>query len=109
MGHAYNLRRAAAGNYASVLLDEEMQSFMAAAGWRLLTPPEAVRGLRDHLKVAFAYDGQVIWPRLSHNDPLEDFANSFASYFGEPENLRRLSPERYAWFESRFAPLLASR
>ncbi len=99
MGHAYNLRQAPAGKYALVLLDPEMQSFMAAAGWRVLSTPDQVRAARDHMGVQMAYEGQSIWPRLSNNDPLEDFANSFALYFFSPDDLRVKSPERFAWFE----------
>ncbi len=98
LGHAFNLRRQAAGGYALVLLDPEMRSFMDATGWRLLAAPAEVAAARDHTQVAMAYDGAAVWTRLSHNDPLEDFANSFALYFWEPEELRRLSPVRYDWF-----------
>jgi hypothetical protein len=60
--------------------------------------------MSDHMQVQMTYTGQSIWTRLSHNDPLEDFANSFALYFAAPEELRVLSSERHAWFEARFAP-----
>jgi hypothetical protein len=100
LGHAYNLRNVAAGRYALVLLDPEMQSFMAATGWRVLSTPDEVRSARDQLQVKFAYDGPRIWTNLSHDDPLEDFANSFALYFYAPEDLRAKSPERFAWFET---------
>jgi hypothetical protein len=103
LGHAFNLRGVAPGAYAQVFLQPEMQSFMAAAGWRVLTPVEALRDLRDHAAVSLAYDGPSIWTSLSRNDPLEDFANSFAAYFAAPEELKQLSPPRYAWFAQRFA------
>jgi hypothetical protein len=63
----------------------------------------ALRDLRDHAAVSLAYDGPSIWTSLSRNDPLEDFANSFAAYFAAPEELKQLSPPRYAWFAQRFA------
>lgn len=100
LGHAYNLRRMAPGRYALVLQDPEMQSFMAAAGWRVLGTPEQIRAARDHMQVPMAYDGERIWPRLSNDDPLEDFANSFSLYFVAPEDLRAKSPDRFAWFET---------
>jgi hypothetical protein len=102
LGHAYNLRNSPAGNYAWVLLEPEMQSFMEAAGWQVLTPPEQVAQLYDHAQVAFAYTGASIWTSLSRNDPLEDFANSFADYFVNPADLSSRSPERFAWFAARF-------
>ncbi len=102
LGHAYNLRHAPAGNYASVLLDPEMQSFMAAAGWRVLTPASQLASIADQSSVAYAYDGPAIWDNLSHNDPLEDFANSFAWYFGDPQGLQAKSPARYAWLATLF-------
>ena len=43
-------RHEPAGNYAWVLLDPEMQSFMAATGWQVLTPPEQIAGMYDHAK-----------------------------------------------------------
>ena len=101
-GHAFNLRYAPAGDYASVLLGDEMQSFMAMAGWQVLTPASQVGALIDHSRVEYAYDGEAVWSGLSKNDPLEDFANSFALYFGDPVGLLELSPERYQWFAERF-------
>lgn len=98
LGHAYNLRSVPAGRYALVLLDGEMQSFMAATGWRLASTPEQVLAAVDQRRVAYAYEGGVTWPRLSHHDPLEDFANSFALYYADPARLQELSPARYRWF-----------
>jgi hypothetical protein len=98
LGHAYNLRRVGAGRYALVLLDPQMQSFMAATGWSLLTPRDQIPVLRDHTQASYGYSGRAIWPNLSHHDPLEDFANSFALYFWSPVQLRALSPERHDWF-----------
>jgi hypothetical protein len=100
LGHAYNLRRIPAGRYALALLDPEMQSFMAATGWRVLSTPEQVRAARDQIEVQYAYGGSFTWPRVSHNDPLEDFANSFALYYFAPGDLQEKSPERFAWFEA---------
>jgi hypothetical protein len=103
LGHAFNLRSVPAGAYAQVFLQPEMQSFMAVAGWRILTPADMLAKLKDHTKVELAYDGATIWTQVSRNDPLEDFANSFALYFVAPDELRALSPARYAWFAARFA------
>jgi hypothetical protein len=100
LGHAFNLRSTAAASYAQVLLQPEMQGFMAATGWSVLTPSATLRSLRDQNQVAFAYAGPRVWPVLSRDDPLEDFANSFALYFADPAGLRALSPARHAWFEA---------
>ncbi len=102
LGHAYNLRHSPAGDYASVLLGSEMQSFMVMAGWQVLTPSEEVISMIDHARVSFAYEGEPLWSSLSREDPLEDFANSFALYFGDPSRLAELSPERYQWFAAHF-------
>ena len=104
LGHAFNLRRQPAGGYALVLLDPEMESFMAATGWRLLSSRAEVMAARDHLQVALAYDGPAVWSRLSNDDALEDFANSFALYYFNPEQLRALSVERYDWFAANLPP-----
>jgi hypothetical protein len=101
-GHAYNLRHVPQAAYAQVLLDPEMQSFMAASGWRVLTPPETLIELKDHMKADLIYEGKAVWAQLSRNDPLEDFANSFALYFAAPGELKSLSTARYGWFERRF-------
>ncbi len=98
LGHAYNLRAMPAGRYALVLLEPEATSFMAATGWHLLSSPEQVRTALDQTQVAYAYDGAFSWPRLSHADPLEDFANSFALYFLDPARLKETSPVRFDWF-----------
>jgi hypothetical protein len=97
LGHAYNLRRTPAGHYAHVLVDPEMESFLAATGWRVLTPRETVAQALDHTQIAFDYTGTFVWPEVSHFDPLEDFANSFAAYYYDPAGLKDTSPERYDW------------
>jgi hypothetical protein len=102
LGHAYNLRAVPPGSYARVFLEPEMQSFLTAAGWSVLTPSETLRTLSDHTQVEYVYDGRQVWSELSRDDPLEDFASSFALYFSSPRELRRLSPERYRWFDARF-------
>ena len=51
----------------------------------------------DQTELRFAYDGQKVWSYLSFPDPLEDYANSFALFFYDPERLRQLSPVRYDW------------
>jgi hypothetical protein len=98
LGHAFNLRHEPPGRYALVVLEPEMESFMAATGWRLLSSNEEVQRARDQVSLSFAYDGKFAWPHLSHDDPLEDFANSFALYFYDPDGLRTQSPERFDWF-----------
>jgi hypothetical protein len=39
---------------------------------------------------------------MSNDDPLEDFANSFAMYFLDPGALQQSSPGRYAWMAATF-------
>ncbi len=97
LGHAYNLRSTPAGHYAQVLIDPEMESFMAATGWLVVTPRDEVATAVDHTQVVFDYEGTFTWPELSHFDPLEDYANTFAMYYADPSGLRASSPERYNW------------
>jgi hypothetical protein len=98
LGHAYNLRATPAGRYAQVLIDPEMESFMAATGWQVLTPRDIVAQSIDHTQIAYNYTGSFMWDDLSHLDPLEDFANSFAMYYYNPTGLKASSPQRYDWF-----------
>ena len=102
LGHAYNLRNVGAGRYAMVLLDSEMRSFLAAAGWKVTSTDTEIRGAVDHMHVAYSYTGAFHWPRVSNDDPLEDFANSFALYFLDPMTLEQASPERYEWMAGTF-------
>jgi hypothetical protein len=97
LGHAYNLRRIPAGSYARVLIDPEMESFMAATGWQVLATREEIAQSVDHMRLNYQYDGSFRWQGLSRFDPLEDFGNSFAMYFYDPAGLKAQSPERYAW------------
>ena len=98
LGHAYNLRRTAAGRYNLVVLDAEMQSFMAASGWRVTSTESQIRSAVDHMGIGFINEGGFTWPRLSHDDPLEDFANAFATFYLDPAGLRAMSAARYNWF-----------
>jgi len=43
--------------------------------------------LDDQSKVAYVYWGTKIWTRVSRDDSVEDFANSFAVYFSDPAAL----------------------
>lgn len=97
LGHAYSLRSTEPGQYASVLVEPEMASFMDATGWELLTSREAVAGAMDHTQIELDYAGGFAWPEVSHFDPLEDYANAFALYHSDPMGLKAASPERYAW------------
>jgi hypothetical protein len=102
LGHAYNLRRIPAGRYAMALLDPEMRSFLAATGWQIMSTDEEIRTAVDHMHVSYTYSSSFHWPRMSNDDPLEDFANSFAMYFLDPSTLKSSSPERYAWMAGTF-------
>ena len=103
LGHAYNLRGTPGGSYGQAYLSPELQDFMKAVSWRLLTPAGQLVGQRDQDAVAVTLDGPNPWTDLSHNDPLEDFANSFALFFAAPAELQQLSPARYEWFAGHFA------
>lgn len=102
LGHAYNLRRTGAGRYAMVLMDPEMRSFLDATGWQITSTDAQISAAVDHLHVGYSYSGSFHWERLSNDDPLEDFANSFAMYFLDPSSLQQMSPERYAWMALTF-------
>jgi len=103
LGHAYNLRRVPAGNYAKVLIDPEMESFLAATGWQVLATREQIARSVDHMKLSYQYNGTFRWQELSKFDPLEDFGNSFAMYFYDPSGLKAQSPERYEWMAANLA------
>lgn len=98
LGHAYQMRLVPPGRYAWVFFQEEMRAFMRATGWRLLSSDAEVAAAHDQTELRFAYDGPQVWTYVSRNDPVEDYANSFALFFYDPEALRELSPARYDWF-----------
>jgi hypothetical protein len=97
LGHAYQLRLTPPGRYAWVFFQEEMRDFMRSTGWRLLSSDAEVAAAVDQTQLSFAYDGPQVWQSLSNNDPLEDYANSFALFFYDPQQLQQLSPARYQW------------
>jgi hypothetical protein len=97
LGHAYQLRLAPAGRYAWVFFQEEVRDFMAATGWTLSSSDAEVAAAVDQTDLRFAYGGPAVWQSMSYPDPLEDYANSFALFFYDPERLRSLSPVRYEW------------
>jgi hypothetical protein len=97
LGHAYQLRMTPPGRYAWVFFQQEMRDFMAATGWHLLSSDEEVAAAVDQTQLSFAYDGPQVWQFMSNNDPLEDYANSFALFFYDPQQLQQLSPVRYQW------------
>ena len=51
----------------------------------------------DQTQLSFAYDGPQVWQFMSNNEPLEDYASSFALFFYDPQQLQRLSPARSNW------------
>ncbi len=103
LGHAYQMRLVPAGRYAWVFFQAEMRDFMAATGWQLLSSDEEVARASEIYELSFSYDGPQIWETLSNFDPTEDYANSFALYFFDPERLRELSPVRYDWMRQNVA------
>ena len=97
LGHAYQLRLTPPGRYAWVFFQEETRDFMRATGWRLLSSDAEVAAAVDQTQLSFAYDGPQVWQFMSNDDPLEDYANSFALFFYDPQQLNQLSPARYQW------------
>lgn len=97
LGHAYQLRLTPPGRYAWVFFQEEIRDFMRATGWRLLSSDAEVAAAVDQTQLKFGYDGPTVWQSMSNNDPLEDYANSFALFFYDPQQLSELSPARYQW------------
>jgi len=96
--HAYSFREVGLDRYVLALLGDEMRSFMAATGWRLLSSEEEVRNSWDGTDLLFQYEGPPVWQFLSRQEPVEDYANSFALFFYDPATLKRVSPDRYEWF-----------
>ena len=103
LGHAYQMREAPSDRYAWVFFQSEMREFMAATGWQLLSTDEEVAAARSVAELRFSYSGPAIWDRMSNEDPVEDYANSFALYFDDPEALQRLSSERYDFIDTHVA------
>lgn len=97
MGHAYQLRMAPAGRYAWLFFEAEIRDFMKVTGWTLDSTDEELAAALDQTQLRFSYSGKEVWMFMSHFDPLEDYANSFAMFFYNPNKLLEISPERYEW------------
>ena len=103
LGHAYQMREVPSNRYAWGFFQTEMREFMAATDWELLSSDEEVAAARSVADLRFSYSGLQIWERLSNEDPTEDYANSFALYFHDPDELQRLSPARYDFMRDHVA------
>ncbi len=103
LGHAYQMREVPSDRYAWVFFQTEMREFMAATGWQLLSTDAEVAAAHSVRELRFAYSGPNVWPALSNADPVEDYANAFAQYFVDPDELQRLSPERFAFIRDHVA------
>lgn len=103
LGHAYQMREVPSNRYAWVFFQTEMREFMAATGWGLLSSDEEIAAARSVVDLRFSHDGPQVWQRLSNEDPSEDYANSFALYFYDPDELQRLSPARYDFMRNHVA------
>ena len=103
LGHAYQMREVPSNRYAWVFFQTEMREFMDATGWQLLSGDADVAAARSVAQLAFSYRGAQIWDRLSNEDPTEDYANSFALYFSDPEELEALSLARYEFMRDHVA------
>jgi hypothetical protein len=103
LGHAYQMREVPSNRYAWVFFQSEMREFMDATGWKLLNTDAEIALNRDVASLRFEYTGPQVWQTLSHFDPVEDYANSFAMYFQDPAQLQVRSPARYAFIRDHVA------
>ncbi len=103
LGHAYQMRQVPSDQYAWVFFQTEMREFMSAADWRLESSDADVAAARSVAELSFANDGPTVWDALSNFDPVEDYANSFALYFSDPDELLERSPARYEFMRDHVA------
>lgn len=103
LGHSYQMREVPSNHYAWVFFQTEMREFMDATQWKLLSTDAEVAANRDVASLRFEYTGPEVWQTLSHFDPVEDYANSFAMYFYDPAELQRRSPARFAFMRDHVA------
>ncbi len=103
LGHAYQMREVPSNRYAWLFFQSEMQEFMSATGWELLTSDADVATARSVSELQFSHSGPLLWDRLSNDDPTEDYANSFALYFSNPDELLELSPARFVFMRDHVA------
>lgn len=109
--HAYQFRNAAPDQYALVLLDEQMRSFMAATGWRQKASDDEVLAAAhrpwETISTLFAYEGQPLTyadeagrpVSLDLSNPIEAFATAGAIYYAHPQGLQLPDwPEYWSWF-----------
>ena len=103
LGHAYQMRDVPSDRYAWVFFQSEMREFMGATGWELLSTDAEVAAAHSVAELRFSYRGAAVWEHLSNQDPVEDYANSFALYFDDPPALQSLSPERHQFMAEHVA------
>jgi hypothetical protein len=103
LGHAYQMRETPSDRYAWVFFQTEMREFMDATGWQLVSTDAEVAAAHSVRDLRFSYTGVPVWNGLSNEDPAEDYANSFAQYFLDANQLRNLSPERYQFIRDHVA------
>ncbi len=99
--HAYEMRNVGADQYVAALLDDEMQSFMETAGWRLLVSEQELLANANEpwetVNSLFVYEGLA--PAGHASNPLEDFASAGAIYYGSDDPSPEL-PDRWDWFST---------
>ena len=95
LAHAYQMRDVPSDRYAWVIAQPELQAYMEATGWELVSSDAELQEARSIADLEFAYHGPQVWNYLSNFDPAEDYANAFALYFSDPDELQRRSAERY--------------
>ena len=100
--HAYEMRNVGADQYVAALLDDEMQSFMETAGWRLLVSEQELLANAhepwETLNRLFVYEGLA--PAGHASNPLEDFASAGAIFYGNDDGSSLGQPDVSDWFST---------
>lgn len=109
--HAYQFRNVGPDQYALALLQPEMRSFMAAAGWRQTGTDAQVRAAVDQpwsaLNGLYVYEGRTLTyvteggmpVTVSPTNPIEAFATAGSVYYTRPSWTPLPDwPEYWDWF-----------
>jgi hypothetical protein len=110
--HAYQSREVGPDQYALALLQPEMRSFMAAAGWRQVGSDEQVRAAASQpwsiLDALYVYEGRPLAysngngaTTMTAANPFEAFAIAGSFYYTRPSWMAQPDwPEYWAWFDA---------
>lgn len=115
--HAYQFRTTEPGEYVLALLADEMQSFMAATGWRRTVSETELRAAAhrpwETVDGLFVYEGRPLEYRdasgslvfLDPPNPVEAFAMAGALYYARPDGTPLPDwPEHWQWFRANTGP-----